>query len=173
MEENFAQIKLPNFVLANWFSNHLIDDDIHLPIAESKNLINQISFLGNNEKKIVIIVNEADGVHISDNNLILLEKLLAACKLNLNDVAIVNMAKQSIVYNELMKELQPQILLLLGINLTSIQLPLVFPMHKIQAYNNCKMLLSTSIERMQQTTKLEVVNEKKELWGLLKILFGL
>lgn len=173
MEENFATIQLPNFIIADWFKHHLIEDNSNKTSIKISSNNASISFLGNNRKNIVIVVNEADGVFISDASLSLLEKLLAACKLTLNDVAIINTSKNNIIYKEIKAHLQPQTLLLMGVEPTFIQLPFVFPFHKIQAYDNCKMLITTSIVRMQQTHEATVLQEKKELWGLLKTLFNL
>ena len=173
MEENFSHIQLPNFVLANWFKHHLIEEEATSTITKTSNNNTSISFLGNNKKNIVLIVNELEGVFISDNNLTLIEKLLSACKLTLADVAVLNIAKTKINYKDFKQQLQPQVLILMGIDPTSIQLPLVFPMHKIQAYDSCKMLITTSIDRMQKTNDPKVLEEKKELWGLLKTLFNL
>ncbi|MFY8128914.1 MAG: hypothetical protein ACOVMM_11090 [Chitinophagaceae bacterium] len=173
MEENFSHIQLPNFVIADWFKHHLIDEKVEKTTSKPNNNEQTISFFGNNKKNIVILVHETDGVFISDSSLSLLEKLLIACKLTLDDVAIINLSKNNVNYKDLKQQLQPQTLIFMGIEPSNIKLPFIFPFHKIQAYDNCKMLITTSIESMQQTQNPKVLQEKKELWMLLKQLFGL
>ena len=56
MEENFSHIQLPNFVLANWFKHHLIEEEATSTITKTSNTNTSISFLGNNKKNIVLIV---------------------------------------------------------------------------------------------------------------------
>src|SRR5262245_60602869 len=47
-------------------------------------------WLGNNQKNILIVVRYADVVHLPDDELNFLTGMLTACKLSLDDVAIIN-----------------------------------------------------------------------------------
>ena len=109
---------------------------------------------------------------IGEEKLQLLSNLLTACKLNLGDVAIVNIGNENILYKQIKQELQPQFLLLMGVNTKAFQLPLVFPEYKIQQYDNCKMLIATDLNNLLGNSN-EVKMEKSKLWLCLKQLFAI
>lgn len=171
MDNNFSSLTIPDFVLTSWFSHHLVAIENPLDTFKEQKISTSIPYLGANKKNILIVVSEVDGVVISENNLTLLEKLLTACKLNIADVVIVNIAKNPTSYKYLTENFKPEKLMLMGVEPEQIDLPLVFPMHKIQKYNNCQMLITTGITRMHNSADASVLQEKKELWALLKQLF--
>ena len=50
-----------------------------------------LKFLGNATSKILILVKNADYPFLSDNELNFLNSVLTACKLSMNDVAVLNL----------------------------------------------------------------------------------
>lgn len=126
--------------------------------------------LGNNQRKISIIVNAPDTPFLPDDQLSVLTRMLDACRMNIGDVAIVNHAAAPVVINTLKKQLQPAFVLLFGPTPRDIGLPMDFPVFKIQPYDQCTYLTAPSLEDMVGSgddSKLL----KSKLWVCLKSLF--
>jgi hypothetical protein len=124
--------------------------------------------LGENKKNILIVVNNNEAVHISDNELTLLTSMLAACKLSLADVAIVNTNQQAASYKELLSEFSSKVCLLFAIEPSGFGLPMSFPHFQIQPFANCSFLYSPSLTELENDKVL-----KSKLWVCLKRLFNL
>ncbi len=128
-------------------------------------------FLGDNGKKITILVNEADAVYLKDGNLEFLTKIMGACKLNLSDVAIINIKRNPMLFAQISKELNSTICLMFNVTTEHIQLPFSIPHYQVQQYNNCQFLLGPSLEIYigeGENAKLE----KTKLWVSLKKIFN-
>src|SRR4051794_17581639 len=76
--------------------------------TKDENAIGKKWFLGDNQKNILILIKDASAVHINDEWLTTLTKLLTACKLNIGDVAIVNYLHHNKSFAQLKEELQPK-----------------------------------------------------------------
>ncbi len=182
----FENVKLPDFVIADLYTNSLIEDDrkaikntnvavetnaiTNSSIAEPANSLTSIKYLGKNEKNVSIIVNDTEAVYLVEDTLTLLTNLLTACKLTLADVAIINTYNQSITYKQIKQNLQPKQLLLMGNVLKNISLPFIFPEYRVQQYDNCEMLICSDLKKLLPQTDL-VKAEKRKLWENLKTLF--
>lgn len=124
--------------------------------------------LGQNNKKIVLLVSYSDAVFLPDKQLEFLTSILTACRLSLADVAIINSANAGdISYKSLSKELQMQYAILFGVNPSSLSLPVDFPAYQVQAFSNCTYLHSDSLEALAADKEL-----KTKLWLCLKKIFG-
>lgn len=128
-------------------------------------------FLGDNLKKIVILVNDTSAVHINDEYLGTLSKLLTACKLTLADVAIVNLAQQPKVFRDIRDELHAAYVLMFNVSTQDIQLPFTIPHYQVQQYSGCVFMTAPIITLSGQTTDA-VRTEKRSLWEKMKVLFG-
>lgn len=129
-------------------------------------------FLGNNGKKITILVSEPDAVYLNEDHLNFLTKILGACQLNIGDVAIVNTLQQPITFNEIKKELDPEVCILFGVEPENIQLPFTVPYYQVQQFGPTRFLLApafTSFNEQAADAKLE----KTKLWVSLKKIFNL
>ncbi len=126
-------------------------------------------FLGENKKQILVVVNYPDAVHIADDDLALLVKMLSACKLTVADVAIVNM--QNYPDNrqkELTANFQSRIVLLFGVDPVSFGLPMNFPEYQIQPFSGATYLYSPSLTSLPSNREA-----REKLWESLQRLFGL
>lgn len=142
------------------------------PVARSSNTeTSAYKFLGNNQRRVTIVVHFAADVFLPDNHLQFLVKLLGACKLTMADVAIVNAATTPLHADRLREQLQPACMLLFGVEPTAIQLPLSFPPFKEQQYANCKYLLVPGLNELNQETEAGK-QLKRKLWECLKGMFG-
>ena len=124
--------------------------------------------LGENRKNVLILVDAADAVFLGDKDLELLTSILAACKLSLADVAIVNKHQHTIVYKELIGTFSSKVCLLFDIPPSAIDLPVDFPAYQVQPFAGCSFLYGPSLGEMQNDQEL-----KKKLWVSLKRLFNL
>ena len=165
---------LPDILIAELYRNVFV-----IPSADSstKNVevahgkeVPLVKFLGNNLKKIVIVVNQPSEVFLPEKHLEFLSKILVACKLNIGDVAIVNEGDKFVDIAMIKQELKPNNIILFGIEPTYLKLPLNFPHFKIQNYDEVAYLSVPGFEA------LNVENEegkllKTKLWVCLKTMF--
>jgi hypothetical protein len=187
---NSFKIHLPDFVLTELYKDSIVilsesatnaepakpEPEVYLSKEPASTVNNNtpehLSYLGSNKKHISIIVRDEEAIHLQDDLLEILSAILSACKLNLADVAIVNMHKQHIDDTILRKQLSPAITILFGVETTAIDLPFSIPIYKPQAFNNCTYMQSVSLDKMRGNgTEAKV--EKSKLWVSLKSLFGL
>jgi hypothetical protein len=131
-----------------------------------------IKYLGGNKKRIAFIVNCKTDVYLPDNHLDWLGKMLDACKLNLGDVAIANIANNKFTIADIKEELQSTAVILLGTEPFAIQLPLNFPHFNLQSYDNMTFLYTPSPDQLNQSTN-EAKLLKSKLWVSLQKLFKL
>jgi hypothetical protein len=180
---------LPPFVIASLYKNELVLVDTKesnkrplatetkksesiTPAIEEAQPLKPIGFLGNNQKKITILLKDSSAVHLADESLQFLTAILAACKLNMGDVAIVNTANQAVKYAQIKTELQPTTLLIFDINAASIALPFEVPQYQVQQYDNCTLLFSAPLQSMLVKTEAAKL-EKGKLWNALKKTFNI
>ncbi len=129
-------------------------------------------YLGDNEKKITILVNEPNAVFLSDASLDFLTKMLSACKLNIGDVAIVNIFQHPLAFTEFKKILSPTICLLFNVVAKNIQLPFTIPHYQVQQYANCTFLIAPDLSTYTLETN-DAKIEKTKLWISLKKIFNI
>ena len=175
--------KLPDFILAGLFTDSLVlvGEESRNSFIEkelpTENIIAEVSksqkiYLGNYEKKIVVLVNDAANIYVDDDSLNFLTGILNACKLNLAHIALINFDKNALDFNHLKKELSPAYLLLFGINALQIQMPFTMPDYQVQDYNNCKILIAPSLTDLNKPTD-KAKAEKTKLWKSLKKMFDI
>ena len=158
-------IQLPAAAIQDLFSKSLVQLNREKPSPEKKQ---EISLLGKNGKGILALVDHADAVHLPDAALELLLNILAACKLSLDDAAVINLHHQpQLTYQMLSDELQARVVLFFGPGPESIQLPLSFPHYQVQSYSGLTLLWSPPLDVLH-TNK----SEKTKLWKSLQQLFN-
>ena len=176
---NLNDIELPAFVVADLYRSSLIEsNDIpakqtivkeNKPPVTSTQTDPQWKWLGSNQKNILVIVNNHEAVHLPDNELSFLTGILAACKLNLADVAIVNLNNHpETFYKELTSFFKSKIVFLFDVEPAAFGLPMNFPHYQIQAFANNSFLFSPSLKNLESDRV-----EKTKLWVCLKRLFNL
>ncbi len=165
--------RLPGFLLAHLFPDSIVDvgDKINSPKPETNNP-QQKTYLGNYEKKIVVLVNDAGNMYLSDDDLNFLSGILTACKLNLAHIALLNCNTKPVNFEYLKKELNPSYLLSFGITALQIELPFAMPDYQLQDYNKCKILTAPSLNELNRPTP-SAKEEKSKLWKSLKKMFDI
>jgi hypothetical protein len=124
--------------------------------------------LGGNKKNILVVVKYAEDVYLPDNALQLLINMLGACKLGIEDVAIVNISKQPLEYKELLDTYRSRIAILFDVEPSAFGLPMSFPFYQIQPFAGCSFLYSPSLDTLENNK-----DEKTKLWTALKRLFNI
>jgi hypothetical protein len=129
-------ILLPDMVLQGLYSKSLYDLETNKSALDDIQP-GSISFLGNNLKKITILVKSETAIYLPDDELNFLLGILTACKLSMADIALVNIAKNpDLVYSLLAEQLKAEKVFLFGLNAATIELPLQFPHYQVQPFNN-------------------------------------
>ncbi len=176
--------QLPAHVLAELFSNTLVymgekyepaTIEIKTPAVidanpettEEKAVKPAKWYLGNYEKKFIVLVNDESNVYLGDAELDLLTGILNACKMNLAHIAVINFKNHAVNFQQLKKKLQPQFLVAFGVNALQIELPFSMPDYQVQQYDSCAILTAPPLQQLNQTTPAAKA-EKTKLWNCLK-----
>ena len=173
-------IKLDPFLTVEMYKDVLIENadpnqEITEPGHQKKQFVEEqkteeISwkYLGDNKKKILFVVHHENAVHIPDEQLTFLTTILSACKLNLADVGILNIANApSGIYKDVQDKFKSNVMILLGITPKKFEMPISFPEFQVQPFDNCTFLSAPTIEQMENDKLL-----KSKLWVSLRKIFG-
>jgi len=161
-------IQLSPIVLQGLFKNALIDLKTEQK-QEQKSSSNGFATLGNNRRRVLIMVESENTMYLPDEQLNFLMGILAACNLTMEDVAILNIKKNKFVtYKTVENELKSEKVFLFGVSPNEIELPIDFPNYQIQQYNNQVYLTAPTLSQFQANNV-----EKKKLWNCLKQIFSI
>lgn len=162
--------QLPDLLLADLYRHSLVvvETEAKKPAPEPE----RQWFLGSNLQKITLIVSEPDAVYLGDESLQFLSSILGACKLNLGDVAIINLAREQTDYNAIKQRLTPRYLVMFGVTAAEIKLPFTVPHYQVQPYDKCDVLLAPALQLMLGTGQ-DAKLEKSKLWLCLRKMFGI
>ena len=159
-------IQLPATLIQGLYTKPLYDLKTGEPAVDLTKTL-PFSYLGNNQKKVVILVRSSDAIYLPDDELNFLLGILTACKLSMADIALINVLKNtSLQYKDVTEQLNAEKILLFGIDPGELGLPLQFPLYQVQNYNNQVYLSSESLNSLQTDKE-----EKMKLWNCLKKVF--
>ena len=180
--------QLPDFVLANLFPSNLVlvetaeiatptiaakPTAVAPPVHAAPSTERPVQwYLGNNGKNIVILVQEPEAAFLNEESLDFLTKILGACKLNMGDVAVINVARYLANFAEIKEELNPTCCLLFDVSASMVKLPFTVPNYQVQQYGGSKFLMADSLIKYAGDSA-EAKLEKTKLWVSLKSLFNL
>jgi hypothetical protein len=160
-------IKLAPADIVRFYKNTLVDIGPESEILPKTN--SAWKYLGENKKKILVVVNYAEAVHIPDKQLSFLTKLLAACNLNMGDVAIFNfLGHKSAEFIEIINFFNPKVVLLFAVEPNDFGMPMIFPLFQVQGHKDAMFVASPSLEEIEPDKTL-----KSKLWVCLKKIFNL
>ncbi|PWT78710.1 MAG: hypothetical protein C5B59_01205 [Bacteroidetes bacterium] len=128
------------------------------------------AFLGNNEKKITLVVQTADSEFLPDEDFQFISKMLGACKLHVSDVAILNHHRKPVVMGEVTNQLHPKVVMMFGLEPMLLKIPFTMPLFKVQAYDSCSYLYVPALNSLKQDNE-EGKLLKSKLWLCLQKLF--
>jgi len=174
----YSFMALPAFLLASYYKNKLVIPTeskpaaisavvkpTHLPAAETR------WYLGENKKQVTIVVNQSSVAFLTDDQFTLLTGVLKACKLNMADVSIVNLANSAKNFTQLHQTLNTRFLLLFDVATSAIDLPFSIPLYQLQSYDQCQILQATSLDTMLGDGTA-AKDEKMKLWNGLRKMFS-
>ena len=157
-------ISLPSHLLAELYQNVLIQGTA-MPVPEKAN----VTFLGKNQKNILIVVNKTESPYIPDNELSFLTNVLSACQLGLQDVAIVNWDKLiEKNYQLVLEQLKSREVILFDVSPGTFALPESFPQYAVGSTDENKFVIAPSLSDIESNKEA-----KKQLWLALKQLFSI
>jgi hypothetical protein len=165
-------IELPGWLVANLYKNTLIGRESVMQATQLTQGSKTMRFLGNNDKHIVLVVKVENAVFLPDNQLGFIIKMLEACKLNLADVAILNLASTDMQIELIKEQFKPEILILFGPEPSTIGLPFNTPFFQIQSHDSCRYVYAPALVQLSLDTE-ESKLLKGKLWMCLKLLFEL
>ncbi len=161
-------VLLPSLVLQELFPYSLITKDA----GNNKTQVltsTTFSYLGNNQKNVIILVDEPEAIYLSDEALGFLLGILNACKLTMADIALINVSKYTIAnYMDLEQQLNARVVCLFGVSPASLLLPLQFPHYQLQHFNNQDYIAAPDLDAIKGDK-----DEKTKLWNSLKLVFAI
>jgi len=129
-------------------------------------------FLGDNKRNITILLKDNEAVYLREEWLQFLTNILAACKLNIGDVAIINQAKNALSFEVLQTATTPKCIIGFDVTAKEMVLPTGIETYQVQELNGCTFLLCPPLSVMFGSTEA-VKQEKTKLWTSLKKMFNL
>jgi hypothetical protein len=166
-------IQLPAFIIADLFKDSLVVLNTPQPKKQEKegagsSVLPSVSGLGQNQRKILLLVAEKEAIYLRDDQLNFLLGILSACSLTMADVMLVNQYQHNVDYGLLTVQFEPEKILLFGVAPSAIGLPLNFPQYQVQRFNNQVYLYAPSLSVLEKDRM-----EKSKLWTCLKQIFNI
>lgn len=168
-------IEILPFVIRELYKNSLIEgdkkDSATAPKEEKRTQdgysADQIRYLGNNSKNILIIIDEKEHAFLGDTELNFLIAIFNACTVTMENIALVNSHKNELVtYDNVMAQFRPAIVLFFGTEPQHLGFPVQIPMYQVQQYNKQQYMCAPALQQLAAD-----VEQKKLLWAALKKIF--
>ena len=145
------------------------DNSINLPEPKPDSAVIQpdlpidFSYLGENNKYFLILINDQKHTHLNKEHQEMLVKILQAKTMELRDVAILNLNRYpGILFNSLKEFFAPSRVVLFGVDPQTIGLP-GMGSNEPQKINDVKTLATYNFEEMKND-----VDKKRAFWNVLK-----
>ena len=180
---NGDKIKLPDFLIADLYKESLVEIDNSLNVQQdlqavplneeikAEAITDKISFIGENRKNIIIIINQPSK-ELSKEDMTFLLNILKACQLNITDVALINAERQKVSYAAMKEQLNAFQIILFDIEPSATGLPFKIPYFQVQDYDNCKIMTAPALSALNKTTA-EGKILKTKFWNSLKVIFNI
>ncbi|MFT3947333.1 MAG: hypothetical protein QM763_10205 [Agriterribacter sp.] len=166
---SLKQIILPPETLTQLYTSPIIDLQFAEKTKPAKEQTDAIKYLGSNKKNISILVKAADAPFLNDQLFNFLAGILNACKLNMADVALINiLSANNTGYTVINSITNPGKIILFDVSTQDISLPMQFPHFQVQQFNNVMYLSAPALHIIEADKAI-----KAQLWVSLKQLFQL
>ena len=163
-------IQLQGKMLIDLYSDVLISE-IKSPIEAPEKQQGSIRSLGKNRKNYCFIVSYPKETFLPDDKMEVLIKIMQACRLSMDDIALLNVGGSEFGIEEIREQFEPAKMVLLGVKPEDIRLPILFPAYKPQSYAGCTYVYSDSLDQMDQSDTGRKI--RGNLWSALKEVFAL
>lgn len=166
------KIKLTNTLITELYSKSLVDtkaNKVDTVIRSQAQKESEWNYLGKNEKQIMVLVHYPDQNELTDKQFSFLNNMLAACKISLADIVLMNISQNPDAnHKKLTEYFHSTTILLFGIEPASFGLPLSFPHFQVQTFANCTYLFTPTLVELENDKVL-----KSKLWVCLRRIFGI
>lgn len=157
-------IQLKPQLLADLYSDVLVETHAS-PVPEKQDF----RTLGGNRRQVAVVVQHRGIPFLPDQELAFLTNILAACKLSIADIAIINFeSMEELVLQEGLEQLNSRQVLLFGVEPLAIGLPIHFPVFQLQQFSKRTYVQAPPLSEIENDKNL-----KQKLWNSLKSLFGI
>jgi len=163
----FETIQLTGQQIEELYSSHLvITEKTAKPKPETSLKPAATGITGKNKKQFVWVINEAGYPFLSDEDFQFLSEVVNACKMNMDDIALVNIAQNNLDFEQTIAKLQPKIMIVS-----------FFDQHWIPLNKEAYTLQQEGNFQLYITEELQVIRndkvKKSKLWLALKQMLGL
>ncbi len=121
---------------------------------------------GKNKKQFVWMVEEHYFPYLNDADFQFLGDVLTACKMNMEDIALVNVANNRSRFDELLQQLQPKFIIASGVQVDA--LPIQTADYRVQQQQDYLLCCTETLESIRSDK-----SKKSKLWLALKQMLGL
>lgn len=146
--------------------------EVEKQAIKQENWEGPIKSLGEHHKKITVVVNDPNSVHLNESDFILLTSILNACRLTIADIALINLGKQPVGLHQILQEFPSTLLISFAVDATQLKVKLPNNLYKVTQLGDTHILFSNALSTMQGTGA-EAKQEKAKLWTVLKKIFEL
>ncbi|MGZ3880165.1 MAG: hypothetical protein ACXVBF_02450 [Flavisolibacter sp.] len=154
-------IQLKNNLLADLYKDSLVETSA-TAMPEKK----PMKYLGNNQKQVIVVVSHDNVPFLPDGELSFLTNVLAACKMSIADIGIINSNRSDESELQSIIDVEARDVILFGVEPPEIGLPINFPAFQLQAFNNRTYVKAPTLSEIEADKTL-----KGSLWTSLKGLF--
>ena len=164
---SFDQVKLDPYILARIYNQPIIPGEktvaVTAPAAPP-----EVKYLGENQKNIALFIQNEGEAYLNDELFNLLTNILNACKLGMQDIALINIAHYpAMSFTAWTSAVQFKQAVIFGIPPSAVGLE-DFPSYQIISAHGCQLLHSDPLLLISQDKVL-----KGKLWMALKQLLGI
>lgn len=178
---SFQQLHLTNDQLAELYGKQLVVVENDLPAkttavapvpAEPEPAPVQTAAVatqgitGKNKKQFVWLVEEHHYPYLADADFQFLSDVLTACKMNMEDIALVNVANNRSGFEQLVQQLQPKYIIAAAVQIDA--LPIQTADYKVLQQQNYQLCYTESLEAIRSDK-----TKKSKLWLALKQMLGI
>lgn len=161
-------LQLNSFLTLAFYKNMLVDASNPVENPGSK-IEDAIKFLGDNKKEYVFLVDDPGSIFLNPEDLRFFIQLIAACKLTLPDIALVNISNAAQkTFREITDNIPAKTLIAFGQTTSDLDLPFSIPHFQVQQYESRQYLTAPPVAKIKSHAE-----DKKKLWAALRRIFNL
>jgi hypothetical protein len=160
------QLTLSDEILAALYPETLVNPS--QPVLS----ISVCPFMGKNKRGICFLVANPNHEFLSDHQLTFLKKILAACKLDLDDIALINIARNNFNLDLLKSQFDAKLVFIWGEHSLLPEKINGFRELEISHFDGIKFVPVRTADQMDQDTSSSR-EQKQKLWSFLKTYFAL
>lgn len=166
------EMKLPPQLVVQLYQNSLVANEVTEVIIDTgKKGIKEIEwkYLGGNKRNVLVVVDYIDMKYLPDDQIDFLTQLLKACKLSLDDIALINWEYyKKYSYADILSHFGSTIILLFDVNAAGFGFPFEIPQYQVQHFTHYKVMHAPAMHQLKNDKPA-----KGKLWASLQKIFDL